>query len=503
MNTNSDNSSARKERIAVLIALAVAAFLATLFNSCLSPLFSIVPCLDQCCFARAGQAICSGMVPYLDFIDVKGPLLFLLYGAGYALTPNSTTGIWLIETLSLFFTLYFTYRLARLFISGRGAACSAAVLCLFYILQRELYADGGRAEMFTGCAFACVLWWSVRLCMVEDWRRECRGFALAMGIAFSSCFFIKHNAIVPPAAALGLVSLALLVRREWKAFARLTAFGVLGCAVVAVPMLAYMVCSGNLLAFYEVMFKFNPVPSVGLDTVHVVMYAGKLLQDPCTTFALVSLPCLWLDPWKRLSRLNRAGLLLTALLAFASAFIGNYPYYLLYCTPLSVIPAVVLVSHLRIAARPVGLLACTVCLTLFCIRANPAWHYKSHFRVTQSMVPSLQAMEDEVSAHPGSTIMFLGCLDTGFGLESGVLPACPEWFGINDAPASFVRKQLAAVTARKADYVVIPEHTVQSYGRLLEQNGYREVSRTNGEETASLYYYLIGSRLLCVLYRKE
>lgn len=503
MNTSLDNSSTKKERIAVLIALAVAAFLATLFNSCLSPMFSIVGCLDQCCFARAGQAICAGMVPYLDFIDVKGPLLFLLYGAGYALTPNSTTGIWLIETFSLFFSLYFMYRLARLFIPSRGAACCAAVLCLFYILQRELYADGGRAEMFTGCAFACVLWQSARLCVVHDWRREYRKFAFVMGMAFSFCFFIKHNAIVPPAAALGLSALAFLFRREWKAFARLAIFGVLGCAVVAAPVLTYMVSVGNVMGFYEVMFKLNPVPSVALNVVNAVFYGGKLLQDPCTTFVLVSLPCLWLNPWKQLSVLKRAGLLLIALLAFGSAFMGLYSYYLLYCTPLVIISAVVLVNHLRITARPVCLLACAVYLTLFCIRSNPAWHYKNHFRVTQELVPSLQAMDDEVSAHPGSSIIYLGCLDAGFGLGRGLLPGCPEWIGLNGAPASYVQKQLEAVNARKADYVVITKDAAQSYGRFLEQNGYREVLRTNEEETSSLYYYTTRKPMSCILYSKD
>jgi len=35
---------------------------------------------------------CDLAVPYVDFIDSKGPLLWLIYGVGYVITPHSFIG---------------------------------------------------------------------------------------------------------------------------------------------------------------------------------------------------------------------------------------------------------------------------------------------------------------------------------------------------------------------------------------------------------------------------
>ena len=38
--------------------------------------------VDSGCFFTAGKAWMNGMVPYIDFADSKGPLLWLIYGVG-------------------------------------------------------------------------------------------------------------------------------------------------------------------------------------------------------------------------------------------------------------------------------------------------------------------------------------------------------------------------------------------------------------------------------------
>lgn len=47
---------------------------------------------DMNWYFTCGRALARGMVPYVDFIDSKGPLLWLIYGVGYVITPHSFIG---------------------------------------------------------------------------------------------------------------------------------------------------------------------------------------------------------------------------------------------------------------------------------------------------------------------------------------------------------------------------------------------------------------------------
>lgn len=48
---------------------------------------------DSAWFFTAGKAWMEGMTPYIDFADSKGPLLWLIYGIGYLLSPTSYIGV--------------------------------------------------------------------------------------------------------------------------------------------------------------------------------------------------------------------------------------------------------------------------------------------------------------------------------------------------------------------------------------------------------------------------
>ena len=75
-----------------------------------------------------GQGWFAGRVPYLELTDLKGPLVFLLHGAGACLTPGSFLGACLLESLLLGAGVLFAYRSIRLFCS---VPVSAGVLGVY------------------------------------------------------------------------------------------------------------------------------------------------------------------------------------------------------------------------------------------------------------------------------------------------------------------------------------------------------------------------------------
>lgn len=77
-----------------------------------------------------GQGWFAGRIPYLELTDLKGPLVFLLHGAGASLTPGSFLGACLLEALLLGVGVLFAYRTVRLFYS---VPVSAGVLGVYSV----------------------------------------------------------------------------------------------------------------------------------------------------------------------------------------------------------------------------------------------------------------------------------------------------------------------------------------------------------------------------------
>ena len=128
-----------------------------------------------------GRGWFAGRIPYLELTDIKGPLVFLLHGAGVSLTPGSFLGACLLESLLLGVGGLFAYRSVRLFYS---AAVSAGVLGVYsvsmlyfslhpaelvWVLQHiALYylLRYGRAGQNPGLAVQCALGGSVGLVLL-------------------------------------------------------------------------------------------------------------------------------------------------------------------------------------------------------------------------------------------------------------------------------------------------------------------------------------------------
>ena len=62
-----------------LLLLLIALAFAALFHFCISPVMTEMTEFDVSCFQVIGNAMRSGKMPYLNFIDNKGPVLYFVY----------------------------------------------------------------------------------------------------------------------------------------------------------------------------------------------------------------------------------------------------------------------------------------------------------------------------------------------------------------------------------------------------------------------------------------
>ena len=80
---------------------------------------------DAGIFAYIGYAITKGLPLYTGAWDNKGPLLYIINALGIVI--NYRYGIFILEFLALFITLFFMYKTALYFVPRYIAAISAAL----------------------------------------------------------------------------------------------------------------------------------------------------------------------------------------------------------------------------------------------------------------------------------------------------------------------------------------------------------------------------------------
>jgi hypothetical protein len=93
----------------VPVLISIAGTLIALFPS--NPSNMTLPSRDSGVFLYVGWRLLSGDIPYRDVWDHKPPLIYFMDALGITLTPNSLWGVWILQFIFIFFTLFFIYKL--------------------------------------------------------------------------------------------------------------------------------------------------------------------------------------------------------------------------------------------------------------------------------------------------------------------------------------------------------------------------------------------------------
>ncbi|GHV82272.1 hypothetical protein AGMMS49991_08300 [Spirochaetia bacterium] len=197
--------------------------------------------VDSSIYMTITQGIIRGQLPYRDFVDNKGPLMYLLNVPGFMI--GSFTGVWITELLLMCITVLFAYKTA-LFFTGKNkalltTACTFAaalaffktpvgteeyalpfLMISFYLFVKYCWRGAQKDASFfelavLGFCLACAV--LIRLNMFPLWVGFCLvifaesiakrrfallgkyilGFCIGIGIVFIPVFFyLKANGIV-------------------------------------------------------------------------------------------------------------------------------------------------------------------------------------------------------------------------------------------------------------------------------------------------------------------
>ncbi len=421
----------------------------------------------------------EGMTPYVDFADSKGPLLWLIYGIGYLLSPTSYIGVFWLSVLAYTVTFAIVWRTARLFVGRRESLLVLAVMpaLMFY---------RGIHEEVVGEDF-CMPWICIGIyctcrALMSPQGATVRKYALWLGVGMAWCLLIKWNLFVLM-GGMALVVLGVSLSRK-RADGLL--FGLLGIAALTLPFVVYFLWKGNLTAMVQEYFVntflitgrgddpgvdrtvlytlFTNPKSVSFTVMLVGILAGAVLFCRCFRVAY------WL------------------LLAYVPFFLflelePSISHYFTIVTPFCIF-VLLLIVHCCVRwinrCPQIVFASIVACIFLCGTAYNTRW---SRFVFFPSEDQERWDEVQMVLRQKQYPRILVGARDHGYGILARALPACKYWALQLNASAEMKEERHQAIRARKPDFVLLVSkgnamkevgHEDPEFFTVLRESGYRQ-----------------------------
>lgn len=195
---------------------------------------------DSAVFLYIGQQINNGHVPYVDYFDHKGPLLYLINAFGLKITSGNTIGIWFLELVSMFLSLIYSYKIVRLIINSRVLAL-LAVLVSSEFLFGGYFGTGGFCEEWALPFIAYSMYVFTKSLIKKDYSILSYLF---VGICFAAIIAIRLNmaivwVVFVPAIVVDTLFLHKKKGRFWVLFKSAFSF-LIGMCIIFIPVFLWL-----------------------------------------------------------------------------------------------------------------------------------------------------------------------------------------------------------------------------------------------------------------------
>lgn len=404
-----------------------------------SYLYLLGPRCDSAWFFMCGKAWMNGMVPYVDFADSKGPLLWLIYGMGYLLSHYDYHGVFWVSVVVYSFTFYFLFKTARIFLESRSQAI-LAVLMTSVVIFNPITHDETRAEDFGMFFTALSLWQLCRMLYAEHTERDERTAFFAFGISLAGTLLIKYN-ITAMCFIFPAIGLYYLLRERHPVWQPLLACAA-GFAALALPFLVYFLIQGNFSAFIQEYF---------INTLQTIENMGKVYYNKVKTTLLSSVIVLMVLPMCfRLKRFRWIPIVVTLFYVGCIYLTASYAYYFSTLTLFVIFATMTVVSffHKRVIALYVFSAFVVVSLSariFFVIHSSDSYDI-----IKEEEANTKQVFKDDFKPR----IVIKG-MERGYGITAGSLPACKYWTIQNGYTSEMDRNNVECILNIECDYAVL------------------------------------------------
>jgi hypothetical protein len=257
-----------------------------------------LPGQDNGVFLYAGQQILAGEVPYLDFWDHKGPLIFYINALGLMLVSGSRWGVWLVELLFLILSAIGLHQISR-YKWGNIAGICTLLLWFFFMQQVGSYnhfGDSNYVESY-GLIFTS---WAILFWLWSQNEKAPMIWCFFIGVMAGLSFSLRPNNIAVHITFLLFECAAILGAGNKIRHVKRVGFilGGWGCVVLLMGVVLWM--NGSLSEMADAVFVYNAIYSAKNASVKNVFLVMKSGLD--NFYWIPLLACVGLTGWVAYSR---------------------------------------------------------------------------------------------------------------------------------------------------------------------------------------------------------
>lgn len=248
-----------RDKIVTLTFIPIIALLfVSVFSYTTSPLYGgygDVP--DSPIFQIIGKYWAEGAIPYKDLWDMKGPYIFLNNAIGYELT-GTRLGVWMIQSVTMFFTLLALFKMFRLYFS---AYHSLWLMLLTMAALSYVYSGGNLTEEYV------LPWLAFSFFHITVWLKKNYDnsfvspehnpkVTILYGVTFGLCLMTRLTNALPLTGAILVIALVLIINKYYKnLFHNAVAF-LVGFLVVVLPFFFYFIQHQSFLQMWNATFVY-------------------------------------------------------------------------------------------------------------------------------------------------------------------------------------------------------------------------------------------------------
>ena len=239
----------------LLFSMLMAAGFLLILSKC-SPLYPMNDSVDVNCFFTVGRSILHGIVPYRDLYEQKGPVLYFMYALAALISDSSFFGVFLLEIVTFGLFLYFSGRIATIYLDECKAVYLIVAVLASVIPVSPAFAHGGGAEEVSLFMLAYGLY-SV-LSALHEKRLLSFQEAFLNGAFAAMVLYIKFTMVgFYMGLALFVIIWYLSNKLQWKGLLVTIGQFLLGIAAVSAVVFGYFLICGAVDDFLTVYFYNN------------------------------------------------------------------------------------------------------------------------------------------------------------------------------------------------------------------------------------------------------
>lgn len=205
---------------------------------------------DSAVYTSVAQGIIRGELPYRDFADNKGPVLYFISAAGLKLA--GFTGIWLAELLLALFGVFFAYKSALLWTNKKYLALY--VTAGVYIAALEFFVCPGGTEEYALPFLMASFYIFARYFFLPQNSVRFREIVV-LGFCFACSVMIRLNMFPLWAGFCALIFIDCALKRRFLVLLKYVAAFCAGALIVCVPIYLYLSLNGIFDDFVTYVIK--------------------------------------------------------------------------------------------------------------------------------------------------------------------------------------------------------------------------------------------------------